>query len=613
MKTLSISVLWLCLWAYTKAQMPVFEPYQNTPAAAVDINTLSFYVDSVTSTNERVVSFANAADYAAPMQSVNITGTLSGVHQLYAKVTNANGNPSIINVGNFYMEGDNRYQNIPATAFDINTLRFYVDSVTNNNERVVSFANTADYAMPMQSINITGTASGVHQLYAKVTNTNGNPSIINVGNFYMDGDNRYQNIPTTAFDINKLSLYVDSVTNTNEQVVSFANIADYAAPMQSVNVAGTISGVHQLYAKVTNTNGNPSIINVGNFYMEGDNRYQNIAPVAPNITRYEFFIDSINNAIVQPLAFTPASSNTTINHSIDLSAVIPGIHQLYAKVFDADGKQSIVNWGLFNMEQNFRYPNTPSVAPALANMEYFIDNEPGYGNGTPITIPINSLDIVLSDIDIPIPNTLPLGTHYFHIRSKQNPWSINAIIPIEVSTPLPATWQYIKAQLNNSDVLVSWGIAQEYQIQSYTIEHSNDGVVFTPLTTIQAFNNSNTQTYTFKHANVSAGLHYYRIKQLDALGSSKYSPIVQVLYKHNIGKPILAPTIVTANTNIIFNTPTEKMIMHVYNSKGQLVHMQAIADGTSLLTYNASLLAKGQYTVTLTNQEHKNVLTLIKQ
>ena len=611
MKKILITLIALWAHTYVQAQVPTQDPYPNAPANAIDINKYSFYIDSIRSVNEQVVAFANTTNNVTATQTINLTGTASGVHQLYAKVTNTNGNPSIINIGNFYMEGDNKYQNIPTAAFDINKYSFYVDSVRSVNEQVASFANTANNVTPIQAINLTGTTSGVHQLYAKVTNTNGNPSIINLGNFYMEGDNKYQNIPTAAFDINKYSFYVDSVRSVNEQVASFANTANNVTPIQAINLTGTTSGVHQLYAKVTNTNGNPSIINLGNFYMAGDNFYKNPTAAADNINRYEFYIDSIRTTNAQPLSFTASSANITTNTPLDLTGTVPGVHQLYARVFDINGKQSIVNLGNFAMDQNYRYQNIAAAAPALANMEYFIDTDPGFGNATPIsfaaTTNLNNLAVVAN---IPTTN----GTHRIYIRSKQNPWSMTSIVPFDVLGPVPVTWSYIKAELQNKNGIISWGTTTEINTKEFKVEHSSTGINFKPIGLQAATGNSTTNMdYTYTHINLPAGLNYYRIKQIDNNGQYKYSEIVTLLNKNGLKNNILAPNPASNYSILILNKPANNTVVNIYNNVGQLMKKITITNGLEFYSLDVSTFAKGKYLVEIINNGNKETLPLIKK
>jgi transcription elongation factor Elf1 len=615
MKKIFITILASCVYWCVQAQPPTQDPYPNAPAVATDINQYTLYIDSVRTINQQVQTFGAATTNSIGALSVNLIGTTTGVHQLYVKVIDVNGKPSIFNVGNFYMEGDNRYQNAPPVATNINKYSFYIDSVRNVNEQTQSFGAAPTNSIPIQAINLVGTATGVHQLYVKITDVVGKPSIVNIGNFYMEGDNRYQNAPPVATDINKYSFYIDSVTTVNEQTQSFAAAATNSIPAQAINLTGTATGVHQLYAKVTDVTGKPSIMNVGNFYMEGDNRYQNAPPIPVNINRYEFFIDSVTNVNIQPLSFTANTTNTTVNHSIDLTGVLPLplIHYLYARVYDVNNVPSIINLGQFTMESTFRYPNATPVAPALQNMEYFIDTDPGYGLATPITIPGSNTTEVLNNISISIPTTLTVGIHYFHIRSKQNPWSIDNVVPFDNIVTTPVTWQFIKAQLQGNATLVSWATLTEQNTSQYDIEWSADGLSFSKIGDVAAVGNSNSiNNYSFNHNNPVSGFNYYKLKQIDQNGNYKYSAIVKVLYNKNIKQTIIAPNPVADVLNIVEPKAIFINTVEVYDAKGALLIRRTLNAEEQVYSVPVSNLAKGIYTLKINYKGETKIHSFLK-
>lgn len=602
------------MFGFVQGQVPTQDPYPNAPAAAVNINQYSLYIDSVSSMSQQIQTFTAVPTNIIAALSVNLTGTTTGVHQLYVKVITVDGKPSIFNVGNFYMEGDNLYQNAPLAATNINKYSFFIDSVSNINEQQQSFTATNNNTVAPSLISLAGVNTGVHQLYAKVTDINGKPSIINVGDFYMTGDNLYQNAPPVAINIDKYSFFIDSVSNLNEQVNNFTATNNSTVAPPPISLAGVSTGVHQLYAKVTAVDGKPSIMNIGNFYMEGDNLYQNAPPAAVNINRYEFYVDSVTNVNIQPLSFSVGANNVTASTNIDLTGVIPGVHYLYARVYDINNKPSIVNLGSFAMEQIFRYQNAASAAPPIASMEYFLDNDPGYGLGTPITVSGTNTNEQLTNVIINFPGGFPAGVHYIHVRSKQNPWSIDNVVPFTTTVSVvPLTWQFVKAQLINNTTLVSWATSQETNTNKFEIEHSADGASFVKLGEVAAAGNSSTvSNYNFTHLKPVAGFNYYRIKQIDIDGSFKYSVIVKVLNRNDIKQTIIAPNPVVDVLNIV--EPATKFInmVEVYDSKGTLVIRKVVNADVQVFSLPVSTLIKGNYILSIKYKNETNTISFIK-
>jgi cytochrome b involved in lipid metabolism len=613
MKNIFITMLALLSCLYVHAQQPTFSPYLDAPAAATNIIQYAFYIDTVKATKEQAFTFGTTANNTATPPAILLTGVTSGVHQLYAKVITTDGKPSIMNLGNFYMEGDNFYQNTPAAATAINQYSFYVDTVKATKEQAFTFGTTNNNTTAPPAILLTGVTSGVHQLYAKVITIDGKPSIMNLGNFYMEGDNRYQNTPAAATNISQYSFYVDTVKASKEQAFTFGNTSNNTTAPPPILLTGVTSGVHQLYAKVLATDGKPSIMNLGNFYMEGDNLYQNIPAAAPQITRYEFYIDSVRTTNKQPLSFGSFATNATSNTPIDLTLVQPGTHQLYARVFDVNNIPSIVNLGNFTMEQIYRYQNIASAAPPIANMEYFVDTDPGYSLATPIVVSGTNVNEVLGSLSVTIPNTLPTGIHYFHIRSKQNPWSIDNVIPFTVNVALPVTWLYVRAQLLNAHSQISWATAQETNTSKFEIEHSIDGITFVKVGQQLAAGNSNAVLqYNFTHTKPVTGFNYYRIKQIDTDGSFKYSVIVKVINNENIKQTIIAPNPVVDVLNIV--EPAQIFInsIEVYDAKGLLVIRKTINAETQVYSLPVSDLAKSNYILKIIYKGETKSISFIK-
>lgn len=124
------------MFGFAYAQLPTQDPYPNTPAVAVNINQYAIYIDSISSLNEQLKPFAATNNNTVAPSAISLAGVQSGVHQLYIKVIATDGKPSIFAIGNFYIEGNNLYQNAPSPATNINQYAFYIDTVNNANEQV---------------------------------------------------------------------------------------------------------------------------------------------------------------------------------------------------------------------------------------------------------------------------------------------------------------------------------------------------------------------------------------------------------------------------------------------------------------------------------------------
>ena len=153
---------------------------------------------------------------------------------------------------------------------------------------------------------------------------------------------------------------------------------------------------------------------------------------AQNIERVEYFFDidpGYGNAT--EIAITPANQ-------LELDLLVPmddmdnGFHILYVRALDENG-----NWSN-NFIRSFLKENLQSdVLPNVTSLEYFINTDPGYGNGTAIDIASPSAIMELSfTVDL---TDMPNGYHtiYFRAKDAYGNWSMVLNRPFVVGINVP--------------------------------------------------------------------------------------------------------------------------------------------------------------------------------
>ncbi|MFZ4635343.1 MAG: hypothetical protein ACOYNO_14150, partial [Saprospiraceae bacterium] len=129
----------------------------------------------------------------------------------------------------------------------------------------------------------------------------------------------------------------------------------------------------------------------------------------------EYFIDTdpgVGNGT--PINITQGD---VVNGSFTLSVVgvSAGFHRLYIR-----GKNKSGQWG-FVSSQLFKVEGAVVANPAdetIVAAEYFIDTDPGVGNGVSIPVPVpgNSIDVQNATLDIT--ECLSVGTHRLYVRGQ---------------------------------------------------------------------------------------------------------------------------------------------------------------------------------------------------
>jgi hypothetical protein len=140
----------------------------------------------------------------------------------------------------------------------------------------------------------------------------------------------------------------------------------------------------------------------------------------PNIVAAEYFIDTdpgLGGGTA--IALTPGSDLGNINFNANITSVSPGIHHLFLRSLDAEGKWSVTARQLFIKLDE-------ADASNINYVEYFIDTDPGFGNATAVPVTPGQ-DIASVNIDASIAS-LDIGIHNFFLRSKNTSgkWSVTA-------------------------------------------------------------------------------------------------------------------------------------------------------------------------------------------
>lgn len=145
----------------------------------------------------------------------------------------------------------------------------------------------------------------------------------------------------------------------------------------------------------------------------------------PTLQRIEYYLDTdpgYGRAIA--ISFSPTATNisdATLN--IDPTNLSPGVHILCLRARDANGQWSHNNKWI--VAKPFTDETNPPPLVNLGRIEYYLDNDPGYGSA--ISIPF-AAGTDLSDITVNIdPATLDDGIHILCLRARDvnGQWSEN--------------------------------------------------------------------------------------------------------------------------------------------------------------------------------------------
>ncbi len=179
------------------------------------------------------------------------------------------------------------------------------------------------------------------------------------------------------------------------------------------------------------------------------------------------------------------------------------------------------------------------------------------------------------------------------------------------NAPLPVTFFGFVAKENaDGSIKLLWNVGEEVNVKNYTVEKSTDGSSFYAIGTVQAGGKS---TYSFNDDQSVKGNVYYRIKNNDLDGQSKYSGIIKISGARNTNLQ-LYPQPATSQAFLQHEKAPAKAVISILTLDGRVVKQIKAAPNTFQTQLNVSELSAGLYFVKYDdNSGQVQTLKLIKK
>lgn len=176
----------------------------------------------------------------------------------------------------------------------------------------------------------------------------------------------------------------------------------------------------------------------------------------------------------------------------------------------------------------------------------------------------------------------------------------------ECLTCLPVELVYFEGEERDCKIHLSWETATEVNSSHFIIQHSSDATNFHEIGRLEAAGNS-LQPMRYDFMDISAGQEtYYRLKQVDADGSFKYTKVIKINSTcfeegdDNTIVDIFPNPVRDADVYIKMYANTEYTAnVTVMDMTGRVVltEPQSIIEGRNLLTFSTENLPTGAYFV----------------
>ena len=174
-----------------------------------------------------------------------------------------------------------------------------------------------------------------------------------------------------------------------------------------VDVSALSQGFHMLYLRSRDSAGAWSHTQMMPFFSE-----RQIASV-PCLLKYEYFIDTDPGfGMGTAVGINPHSISDTMDMYFSTSSLSPGFHYFSIRAYDSLGRWSHTAFRAF-----VKNHSNDSIYPVVA-MEYFIDSDPGFGQGIPISVPMAlNINNLMDTLDV---SGMTDGLHHLNIRARDS-------------------------------------------------------------------------------------------------------------------------------------------------------------------------------------------------
>lgn len=161
--------------------------------------------------------------------------------------------------------------------------------------------------------------------------------------------------------------------------------------------------------------------------------------------------------------------------------------------------------------------------------------------------------------------------------------------------PLPVTFLGFVARKNdNGTIKLLWDVGEEINVNSYSVERSLNGRDFTSIGSVMA---AAKKTYSFEDNQAIPGIKYYRVKNIDIDGQSKYTPIIKVSGKERSGQIQLYPMPARDQVYVQHEKAPAKASIIIYGLDGRTIKQVQAIPNTFQTSLDIGNLKSGMYLI----------------
>ena len=192
----------------------------------------------------------------------------------------------------------------------------------------------------------------------------------------------------------------------------------------------------------------------------------------------------------------------------------------------------------------------------------------------------------------------------YYVEIKINSFS-NFFIQ-KASSALPVTWLGVQAQWTDANnAKISWQVADQLNVKDYTVQQSNDGLVFTNACKVTA---SALTNYTCNTAATPNAVNYFRVLQRDLDNKFTYSKTVLLRSTAAISLAVHPNPV---KDRLYVDGISNYRILQIADMSGKIMQEENVVSGLKYI--NIAQLSPGIYFLTAKGDQATQTLKFVKQ
>jgi hypothetical protein len=277
---------------------------------------------------------------------------------------------------------------------------YFINSDPGAGNGVPVAVSSGDIVLFTASVPTTALPTGFHTIAIRTKNAAGQWGLYESRGIYVS------TAAASIADISAAEFYIDTDPGVGNGTaitpITSGSTVNFTASVSTISLS---QGFHTIAIRTKDANGMWGLFESRGFYISA------ATSNSPDIAAAEYFTDA-DPGVGNGIPITPISNGSTVNFTatVPTAALTPGFHFLAIRTKDVAG-----NWGLFE-NRGFYISSATGDAANITAAEFFVDTDPGVGNGTAIT-PITSGSTVNFTANVPTA-ALSQGFHFLAIRTK---------------------------------------------------------------------------------------------------------------------------------------------------------------------------------------------------